>query len=363
LGIVVFNAVKITEGHGNFFTPLRILFAYLVLLGHAFVVVRGGDHTEPHIFYQFTMSYIAVNLFFIASGFLVSASMMYRKAPADFISARVLRIFPALAVHVLLIMFIFGPLTTNLGLWEYLANPQTLLQPVLVLSFVETHMYLPGIVPNNHEQIASASLWTLRYEVLAYIGTFIAFSVGFMRHRWMLAAQFVFFAVAFPLSMYTGLYDTLPATFRSLLRFGMCYGLGATFYAYRKDINFRAVVIPVLLAVTALSHNSVLFEVFFTVTLGYALFWGAYVKAPKLEFLQKLSDISYGIYIYHWAVLQAVFHFMPQISVAGLILISTPITLILASLSWNIVEKPALKLKANFAERLKVTKVKPVLNT
>ena len=359
----MFNAVKITEGHGNFFTPLRILFAYLVLLGHAFVIVRGGDHTEPHIFYQFTMSYIAVNLFFIASGFLVSASMMYRKAPANFISARVLRIFPALIVHVFLIMLIFGPLTTNLGLWEYFSSPQTLLQPVLVLSFVETHMYLPGIVPNNHEHMASAALWTLRYEVLAYIGTLIAFSLGLMKHRWMIAAQFAVFAIALPISLSTGLYEELPATFQSILRFGMCYGLGAVFYAYREHINFRVALIPVLFAVTALTHNSAVFEVFFTITLGYALFWCAYIKVPKLEFMQKISDISYGIYIYHWAVLQAVFHFMPQVNVFEIILIATPITLVLATLSWNIVEKPALKLKSRFAERLKISKTKPVFNT
>jgi len=31
------NWVKITDGHDNFFTPLRLIFAFMVLIGHAFI--------------------------------------------------------------------------------------------------------------------------------------------------------------------------------------------------------------------------------------------------------------------------------------------------------------------------------------
>ncbi len=348
----MFKAVKITDGHANFFTPLRFLFAYMVLIGHAFVVVRGGSAYEPHIFYQFTMSYIAVNLFFIASGFLVTASMLYRKNMANFLSARILRIFPALIAHVFVILLVFGPLTTTLPLWEYLTHPDTLKQPLSVLTFGDTDMALPGIVPNNSEHIASGALWTLRYEVLAYIGTLLAFTLGLMRARWMLAGQFILFAVALPVALYSGLYDQLPATAQSLLRFGMCYGLGACIYAYRERINFRAWLVPVFFGIAALAHNSVIFEVLLTLAIGYGLFWAAYVKFPRLNFLQSGTDLSYGIYIYHWAVLQGFKHFWADISVWQLILISTPVTIALAALSWYLIEKPALGLKTKFANFL-----------
>ena len=110
----ILKTVTIRDGHDNFFTPLRFIFAYMVLVGHAFVVVGGLSDSEPHIFYELTFSYMAVNLFFIASGFLVTGSMLYRKNIASFASARVLRIFPALIVHVLLMMFVFGLMTTTL---------------------------------------------------------------------------------------------------------------------------------------------------------------------------------------------------------------------------------------------------------
>ena len=73
----LFSGVKIRDGHDNFFTPLRLIFASLVVIGHAYVVVLGGSEHEPHVFYHYTFSYIAVNMFFIASGFLVTKSMLY----------------------------------------------------------------------------------------------------------------------------------------------------------------------------------------------------------------------------------------------------------------------------------------------
>ncbi|PHR93346.1 MAG: hypothetical protein COA69_05260 [Robiginitomaculum sp.] len=337
--------VKITDGSENFFTPLRFVFAFMVLVGHAFIVVGGSSTFEPHIFYHYTSSAIAVNLFFIASGFLVTGSILYRKNLQHYVSARVLRIYPGLIVHVLVLAFVFGPLTTTLPLAEYFTHPDTLKQPFIVLTFIETEMALPGILPQNHEHMASAALWTLRYEVLAYIGTLIAFMLGLLNRRWMLFAQFAVFAIAYTLLQYLGIYEHILPILRSILRFGICYGLGAAIYGYREQLKFHIALIPVLFALAALMHNLVIFDIMVTLALGYALFWAAYVKIPALKFLQSMSDISYGLYIYHWAVLQGLYMYMPSLNVWQLIALSTPIAISISALSWHYVEKPALALK------------------
>ena len=90
------NAVKIRDGHDNFFTPLRLLFASLVVIGHAYAVGLRDPMSEPQLFYHYTFSYLAVNLFFIASGFLVTKSMVYRGDSTEFGVARFLRIYPCL---------------------------------------------------------------------------------------------------------------------------------------------------------------------------------------------------------------------------------------------------------------------------
>ena len=120
----MFSWVKIRDGHDNFFTPMRLFFALMVVIGHAFVVVGGNSTYEPTIFLNYTSSYIAVNLFFIASGFLVTKSMLFREDIAEYSSARLLRIYPALIIHVLFVMFLIGPWVTSLPLKEFFTSPE-----------------------------------------------------------------------------------------------------------------------------------------------------------------------------------------------------------------------------------------------
>ncbi|MEP6341760.1 MAG: acyltransferase [Maricaulaceae bacterium] len=342
----IFTPVKIRDGHDNFFTPLRLIFASLVVIGHAYVIVGGGSEHEPHVFYHYTFSYIAVNMFFIASGFLVTKSMLYRGDSPSFISARALRIYPALIVHVLFIMLIIGPFATNLSLKEFFSSPDWYLQPLKVLSFYETNMELPGIFSTNSEQLGSGALWTLRYEFLAYIATWLLFLVGALRYKWMIAAQFFLPCLAWIVCKELGLFQYLPATFESLGRFGIAYGLGAAIYAYREKISFSALLIPVFLLGTwvARDHVAVL-EIFMNLMIAWGVMIVAYMKAPSLAWTQKLSDVSYGIYIYHWAILQSLYYAFPDMSVWPLIIIGYAITLLISEASWHYIEKPALRLK------------------
>jgi len=368
----MFSKVTIRDGHDNFFTPVRLLFALMVLVGHAFAVVRGGDHGEPHLFFHYTASYLAVNLFFIASGFLVTKSMLYRGDLAEYGAARWLRIYPALIAHVLFVMLIIGPLVTNVPLVQFFTDPGLWMQPLKVLTFAETEMYMPGTFATNNEQLGSASLWTLRYEVLAYIGTAIAFALGLLKRRWLLIAQFAIFAIAWPVAQLTGIHEQLPGTLQSILRFGLAYGLGAALYAVRDKISFHILGVFILGLLASLFGFSYadymesgqmtiaasLFEIVTTLWLGYIVFWMAYVKIPVLNPLKKLSDTSYGIYIYHWAILQTVWYFYhastgEAINVWTLMAISTPLTMFIAWVSWHIIEKPMLKKKVSLAKAIK----------
>ncbi len=341
----MFNQVKIRDGHDNFFTPLRLFFALMVLFGHAFVVSLRDVNAEPFLFYHYKASYTAVNLFFIASGFLVTKSMLYRQNMPEYSAARFLRIYPALIVHVLFIMFVMGPFVTNMPLDHFFADPAFWTQPFQVLSFYETNMVMPGALLTNDEQMASGALWTLRYEVLAYIGTAIVFSLGLLKYRWMIAGQFFLLVLLWYMAQMTGFYETVPATLQALMRFGLCYSLGAAIYAYRDELSFHILGIPALGVFASLFNGTIMFEILFDLWLAYIIFWAAYVKIPKLSGLTKLSDISYGLYIYHWCVLQWLFYQWPGLSTWQLIALTLPITTALAYASWHLVEKPALRHK------------------
>ena len=347
------SAVRIRDGHDNFFTPMRLVFALLVMLGHAYAIGLRDANLEPFVFYHYTFSYLAVNLFFIASGFLVTKSMLYRGDGPSFASARLLRIYPALIVHVAFVMLVIGPLGTNLPLWEYFSHPQTLLQPLYVLTFFETSMNLPGIFATNGEQFGSVPLWTLRFEVLCYAATLLAFSLGLLRKRWMVLAQFILPSVAWIIGQSFDLFEGLPGTVENAARFGIAYGLGATIYAYHERLRFTWVGLPVLLAFSWLTHQTSIIEVSVNMLLGWFVFIVAYARVPKLAGLQKLDDISYGIYIYHWAVMQLLFYWFPSLSVVLLFGLALPVVTLIAWLSWTYVEKPLLAKKGPFGEWLR----------
>ena len=343
----------IREGHDNFFTPLRLLFASLVVVGHTFAVALRDPNLEPHILYHYTFSYMAVNMFFIASGFLVTKSMVYRGDTASFFSARALRIFPALIVHVLFVMLIIGPLATNQPLGEFFSSPDWYLQPFKVLTFYQTDMIMPGAFETNAEQYGSAPLWTLRYEVLAYIGTLLVFSLGFLKRKWMVLAQFILPAIIWISFHHFGLFERLPATLESLMRFGIAYGLGATIYAYRERLKFGWLPLIVSLAFSWVFRETPIVEVMMNLILAWIVFRVAYMRAPKLNVLQKLPDLSYGIYIYHWCTLQMIFYWLPNLSVTSLFFLTIFPTIGFAALSWYIVEKPMLNSKTRFANFLR----------
>ncbi len=347
------QAVLIRDGHDNFFTPLRLVFALLVMVGHAYVIALRDATMEPNVFYHYSFSYLAVNLFFVASGFLVTKSMLYRGDGPSFLSARLLRIYPALIVHVLFVMFFIGLIATNRPWLSYLTDPQLLGQPLWVLTFFKTGMILPGVFESNGEPFGSAPLWTLRYEMLCYITTLVAFSLGLMRKRWMILAQFILPCLVWMVGQSFELFESLPGTVENAVRFGIAYGLGATIYAYRERLRFTWVAAPILLAFSWLTHQTSIIEVTVNLLLGWFVIFVAYARMPRWDWLKSIDDISYGIYIYHWAVMQLAFSWFPNLSVVALFTVCLPFVVGLAWLSWTCVEKPMLAKKTAFGEWLR----------
>ena len=87
----------------NNFDVLRILFAWFVIISHSYVL-NGLWATDP-LFeatnQTFLFSFIGVKGFFIISGYLIFKSMMVSKSIPEYLIKRSLRIFPALAVVLL----------------------------------------------------------------------------------------------------------------------------------------------------------------------------------------------------------------------------------------------------------------------
>src|SRR6186997_3455935 len=111
-----------TQGRDNNFNLIRIVAALAVLINHSFVLSAGTGDAEPLQGLGMSLGMIAVDVFFITSGFLVTASLLTRQSAIEFIWARVLRIYPALLLMLLLTVFGLGIFFTQLPVPSYLAN-------------------------------------------------------------------------------------------------------------------------------------------------------------------------------------------------------------------------------------------------
>jgi peptidoglycan/LPS O-acetylase OafA/YrhL len=344
------------KGRDNNFNLIRIVASLAVLVTHCFVLATGSEDAEPMgKSLGMTMGTIAVDVFFVTSGFLVTASLLNRQRTLEFIWARALRILPALWAMLLLTVFGLGLLFTALPAATYLSSPGTYLYLAKCSTLLAGVGYqLPGVFDHNpfHGAI-NGSLWTMRHEARLYV---ILAAVWFLlrlapRHR--LAAfrmAIVAFAAAagwWVVARHFSAPDSGP-----FARLFFMFFAGASFYVLRDIVVLSPWVFGALLAGLLLSLANVdVFYVVYVVVLAYLLLYLAYVPSGLIRRYNALGDYSYGIYIYAFPVQQVVVALLPGISIFKLFLISAPITVILGVLSWHFLERRALSLKAGYVDR------------
>lgn len=350
-----------SQGKDNNFNLIRILAALAVLITHSFVLATGQPSSEPlRETLGMTMGAIAVDIFFITSGFLVTGSLLARKSAVDFIIARALRIYPALIVVVLITVFGLGIYFTTLPLGAYLFDNKTLAYLVKTSTLVKDVAFnLPGVFDANpYKNAVNGSLWTMPYEIRMYailVAGWLVLRFDRIRRPQLLQATVIVAAAAAGLMVLASFAHVVEAS-RFIKLFFMFFS-GAAFYALKDRIPLLPVyfwpALVLLLAAPLLGAQ--VFGVVYHLTLAYVLFYLAYVPAGPLRKYNLLGDYSYGVYIFAFPVQQSIVALNPGISATTLIFSSGAVTIVLAILSWHLIEKRALSLKVRsvgFAQRM-----------
>src|SRR5258707_701549 len=111
-----------TNNQPTGFDYLRLILATAVIASHT-VPTAYGKVVETHFLSGPIRPVVALILlmFFALSGFLVAGSLDRSRTIALFLGLRVIRIFPALGVEVILSALILGPIVTILPLPAYLS--------------------------------------------------------------------------------------------------------------------------------------------------------------------------------------------------------------------------------------------------
>lgn len=341
----------------NNFTLIRLCLALAVVVSHAFSVTTGAVKDEPLMAWTgFTLGEHAVNGFFAVSGFLVTMSFD-KRGWRDYVIARTLRIAPGLIVATLAVAVLLGGAMTRLPLTEYLGSPDLRRFIGLTLSNFKSNMALPGVFADNPFTFPMGTVWTLKYEVLCYAGVLALGLAGLLRSR--LAALALVAGLAVALVGLDLFRPDAPKGVETAIRLPLIFATGGALYVWRSRVRLSGLAALALVILTGLSAGTFLYKTLLFVGLAYGILWIALAPALTRFAVEPRADLSYGIYLYGWPIQQSLHALFPGAAAATLLPPALAITLAVAALSWFLVEKPALALKARAVRRNALKSIEP----
>ncbi|MFL5083009.1 MAG: acyltransferase family protein [Microvirga sp.] len=336
-------AAAMRRPHNNF-TALRLALALAVIVSHAFSITTGSLENEPLMRSTgFTLGEHAVNGFFAVSGFLVTMSFD-RRGWRDYVVARALRIVPALVAATLVTALLLGPALTRLPLAQYLADPALWRFIALTPTTFKSATALPGLFSDNVFPYPMGTVWTLKYEMLCYIGVFAAGLAGLMRQR--IVALGLIAALFLAIIALDLLHPDAGKATQTSLRLPFLFAAGGVLYLWSDRLPVSWIIAASLLAATWLAAGTPLYKALLFAFESYGVIWLALAPGLSHPALEPHADLSYGTYLYGWPVQQTLVQLFPGAAALSLLPPAVAISLIVAALSWYVVEKPALSLKA-----------------
>jgi peptidoglycan/LPS O-acetylase OafA/YrhL len=336
------------HGRDNNFNLIRFLAASAVLLDHSFALVAHDQTASALIDVErLEIGRLAVDVFFILSGFLVTRSVMTQPTLIDYAVARFLRLFPALLVACIGIAFVLGPIVTSASLGDYFTDPRPWLFVPLTTSLITHSMTLPGVFEHVPESgVIDPPLWTLRYETMCYVLLALFALVGALATRFRATLTLAVVLGAYAFITFATSWRGDSSAIDSAARFVLDFFLGGAFYVFADKIRVDLRVALVLGLAAAATFGTAAYEAVFRVALTYGLLWFALVPAGAIRRFNLIGDYSYGIYILCFPIQQTFVMLNPQITPGWLFMCSFPAVLALAILSWHFIEHPALRRKA-----------------
>lgn len=383
----------------NSCTFLRLFFSLAVVCGHASVLGGFGPELLERLSGGAASGReIAVQGFFVLSGFLIAKSLGENPSLWRFACHRAFRIYPAFWLYLVGTVFVLAPVMLHLGwpgrftYWEMLAaGPKPAWNYFAQNWGLQAREFLiVPLFPRNPEAFqVNGSLWSVRYEATLYLCAAAAaaawqlprraaglaamlalvvmlvtgwLAAGFAtvaflwrvllpRGHGLLTAFVTLFACEFALQIAPAAFAWMP---RSLAVAGfllepvrristLAFLGGMLLWRYRAHLRWDARLFAIAAAVLVAGVWFKRWHLAMPLALPYAvLFLAARLPFQKVE---RWGDFSYGIYIFSFPIQQLLAHFgLHRAGFAAYLAGSVVLSIAAGMLSWWLVEKPALRL-------------------
>lgn len=317
----------------NNFDIIRILLAVMVFYFHMGILASND-------FLSLFPGTFAVECFFVISGYLIVKSYVRRKDIWFYTKSRFLRIYP-LYFLIITLFFIIGYLNYSSNFTDYINDGagKYLVYNYVFANFLQPS--LPELFSDNIKNVVNGSLWTIKIEVMFYLSVPIIY--GFFTRYINEKSLTVLLAVSSVIFYYVmghfvdeyGLNKSLNNQLPSVMVFFM---VGAFFNFYTpKFLNayYLLAVFPLLY----LFHDIYLIYPILVGTLVYI----ASFHVKPIGVSKRIGDLSYGIYIWHFPILQLVilFGFFDNLLIGALL--SSILVFTSAFLSWHLLESKLIR--------------------
>ena len=335
----------------NAFDLLRLLLALSVILSHSRLIGGYGnfDFLSSITKGQTNFADFGILGFFGLSGYLITSSFNNSKSIYSFISHRIIRIFPAYWVCLIITAFCIAPaisIIEGFSLNEFnFFKEQGSTYYIFNNFFLKINQWsinnlLDGAYYNGS---LNGSLWSLFPELLCYIlVVFLGVTGIFKNNKWLLLMIAAYLLIIYALNdIFEIKYGPTILILTPNLKLFCAFICGSIIYTYREILfnDIKSKIAFCILSILLLKFGG--FDIIAPFSITFCLIAAFSLFSFKLKY-----DISYGMYIYSFPVQQLVSAYYKQtISFIPFTIICVSLTAILAIISCILIEQPASTLR------------------
>lgn len=324
----------------NNLTIIRFICACSVIYGHSYAVTKqgGADWVAKLTGYAFAGG-VAVDLFFLISGYLVAASII-NNGIFRYTISRIIRIYPALIVSMILVVFVLGATVTTLPLSDYLKSNEVWSYFFNLSSTMKGGFFVSGVFEENTNKAINGSIWSVLVEVRCYFVLAIIYLCKLLKTP----ARFnaFFFITLIFLWMNP---EYLPEFAKGATGSHVCFlfFVGVFLYMNRNHVPLGAYSLLVAFLLCAMTLGTPAFQYAYILMLIAVILTCCF--ETQFAWFDRVGDFSFGIYLYGWPIQQLVVYLKPDISALMNTVFAIPLSVLLGFLSWRYLENPIMQMK------------------
>lgn len=328
----------------NNFDFLRLLFAFSVFIHHF-----GFLTNTPLCFYWPISSQMGVAGFFIISGFLITKSFYRSHSLKDYFVKRIKRIVPAYLFIVFACAFGLVIISKLSAADYFISNDflKYLSANIFFLNFIQPT--LPGVFTENAYPFVNGALWTIKVEIALYLSVPIcAFLIRKIDAKWIFI---ILYLLSFGfIKWMSWLYDEsgkeIYAIFSRQFFGQIVFFISGLFILFKFDLVQKRIklLLPIAFGIVVIHHlqYTTITHLLYPISFAISIIGFAYHFKP-LNNVAKYGDISYGMYLFHYPIIQFIVSTgMHKNHPIGTFILCLLLVALASFISWHLLEKKFL---------------------